>query len=68
MGPSMIYPSRAPCHNKDWGGPIDVGLPGLSLPMTLTSLTFKSAPINIYSPLSVNYLDLRGVMINYNPV
>ena len=42
--------------DSSWGGSIDVGLPGLSVPMNLTNLTFASGSLNVYSPLSVDYL------------
>ena len=50
--------------DSSWGGSIQVGYPQLSVPMTLTNLSFASGSLNVYSPLSVNYLNLSGGTIN----
>ena len=53
--------------DSSWGGGIFVGTGNLSVPMTLTSLTFDEREFDIYSPLSplsVNYLNLSGGTIN----
>ena len=52
--------------DSSWGGLIDVGLPGLSVSMNLTNLNFASGSLNVYSPLSVDYLNLSRGTINNN--
>ena len=48
-----------------WNGSIQVGYPNITTPwMTLTNLSFASGSLNIYAPLSVDYLNLSGGTIN----
>ena len=54
--------------DSSWGGSIYVGTSNVSVPMTLTNLSFASGALSVFSPLSVNYLDLSGGTITYDPV